>query len=87
MKQLSDCKNIGPTILNNINSVGIQTLGDLKAVRPEGVYKRLREKFPNKHWPVCYYLYSLEGALTDQHWDDIGERRKEALLAAVETSE
>ena len=30
--------------------------------------------------PVCYYLYSLEGALKDRHWDDLGDGVKKQLL-------
>jgi DNA transformation protein len=30
--------------------------------------------------PVCYYLYSLEGALRGKHWDALGESVKRSLL-------
>ncbi len=34
---------------------------------------------PNQTIPVCYYLYSLQGALTGHHWNDLPERVKEDL--------
>ena len=39
----------------------------------------LKEKYPAESLPVCYYLYSFEGALSDKHWDDIGDKRKRDL--------
>lgn len=32
---------------------------------------------PNETLAVCYYLYSFEGALTDKHWNELGEDRKQ----------
>jgi DNA transformation protein len=29
---------------------------------------------------VCYYLYALEGALLDLHWDELPKSLKEDLL-------
>lgn len=33
--------------------------------------------------PVCYHLYSLEGALRDRHWAALGSRVKKQLLDQV----
>ncbi|WP_373701122.1 MULTISPECIES: TfoX/Sxy family DNA transformation protein [Bacteroidales] len=33
--------------------------------------------------PVCYYLYSLQGALMDLHWNEISEELKQELLKQV----
>jgi hypothetical protein len=30
--------------------------------------------------PVCLYLYSLEGALTGRHWNDLPAVKKALLL-------
>lgn len=48
------------------------------------VHKRIRENCPDKNIPVCYYLYSLEGALTDTHWDELPQAAKDQLRADVE---
>jgi len=44
---------------------------------------RIKEKHPNETLPVCYYLYSFEGALSDKHWDEISEQIKQQLRAQV----
>lgn len=46
-------------------------------------YKMIRDRNPDKTMPVCYYLYSLQGALTRRHWDDLPEKTKEQLLRQV----
>ncbi|WP_197714623.1 TfoX/Sxy family DNA transformation protein [Nitrosomonas supralitoralis] len=43
----------------------------------------IKERYPNETLPVCYYLYSFEGALTDEHWDEIGEHRKQQFKAQI----
>ena len=83
MKQLKELKNLGPTIINNLDRIGISTIEDLKAVGAVGVYKEITNRYPGKTWPVCYYLYSIEGALTNQHWNNIGKKKNEELLQAV----
>ncbi|MBY0474703.1 MAG: TfoX/Sxy family protein [Nitrosomonas sp.] len=43
----------------------------------------IKERYPNEILLVCYYLYSFEGTLTDEHWDEIGEYRKHQLKAQI----
>ena len=83
MEELRDLKNLGNTIINNLNKIGITSVKELSEVGAVGVYKEITSRYPEKTWPVCYYLYSIEGALTNKHWDDIGERKKQQLLEAV----
>ncbi len=33
--------------------------------------------------PLCYYLYSFEGAINDKHWDAIGDKIKQELKAKI----
>lgn len=83
MKNLLSSKNLGPTIIHNLNSIGVDSFEELERRGPVSIYLQLKETFPDKTWSICYYLYSLEGALTDTHWDDIPEQRKEELLTAI----
>jgi DNA transformation protein len=76
-------KNIGPTIAHRLREVGIRTSGDLRTVGPVTTYRRICAKYPGKTIPVCYYLYSLEGALRNQHWDALGPKIKRELLCQV----
>jgi DNA transformation protein len=48
---------------------------------PVAAYKRICENYPNQTIPVCYYLYSLQGALMDLHWGELPEAIKEELYA------
>jgi DNA transformation protein len=75
--------NSGPTIAKRLREVGVRTMADLERVGPAGTYLRSCEAHPGKTIPVCYYLYSLEGALRGQHWDAIGDRVKQSLLHEV----
>lgn len=71
--------NIGPTIARRLGSVGVHTRGDLAALGAATIFKRVRERYPKETISLCYYLYSLDGALRGCHWDDLSARRKAAL--------
>lgn len=62
-------KNIGRTIAARLKAVGVETVGDLRAIGPAKAYKRVKAENPEMTVPVCYYLYSLQGALDGLHWD------------------
>lgn len=80
---LKGAKNIGSTILKRLNEIGIYSLADLAAITPVKAYKKVCEQNPGKTFPVCYYLYSLQGALLDLHWDDLPKELKNDLLKQV----
>jgi len=80
---LKGAKNIGPTIANRLYEIGVYTLADLKQMGAEKAYLKIKANFPDKTLPVCYYLYSFEGALLDIHWNDVPEERKKELLKAT----
>jgi len=82
-RSLTDLKNIGNKIASRLNEVGIFSEDDLKRVGAVEAHRLIREKHPGESLPVCYYLYSFEGALTDKHWDEIGEPRKNQLKAQI----
>ncbi|MEM9441472.1 MAG: TfoX/Sxy family protein [Pseudomonadota bacterium] len=72
-------KNIGPTVARRLHEVGIHTKDDLKRVGAVSAYCDIKQLHPEARTPLCYYLYSLEGALRGQHWDSIGEGVKRSL--------
>lgn len=82
-RNLTDLKNIGAKIAGRLNEVGILSEDDLRRVGAVGAHCMITEKHPNETLPVCYYLYSFEGALSDKHWDEISEQRKQQLRAKV----
>lgn len=82
-RNLTDLKNIGKTIARRLNEVGIFSEDDLRQVGAVGAHRLIKERHPNETLAVCYYLYSFEGALTDKHWNELGEKRKQLLKAQV----
>lgn len=76
---LKGLTNIGPTIAARLSEVGISTVGDLRRVGVVKAFQRVRAQNADKHIPVCYYLYSLQGALQGVHWDALPEQAKRKL--------
>ena len=76
---LRKAKNIGATIEKYLNEIGVFTLADLAEITSVKAFTKIREQHPEKTIPVCYYLYSLEGALLNLHWNDIPSELKEEL--------
>jgi DNA transformation protein len=79
-KSLAELTNIGPTIENRLNEIGVRSRSDLKKLGAVAAYLRIRAKHPHQTIPVCYYLFSLQGALMDLYWDDLPGRLKKDLL-------
>lgn len=82
-RDLTDLKNIRKKIAVRLKEVGIFSEDNLRQVGAVSVHKMIKEKHPNETLPVCYYLYSFEGALTDKHWNEISEQRKQQLRTQV----
>lgn len=82
-RDLTNLKNIGKKIAVRLNEVGIFSEGDLRRVGAVGAHRMIKERHPNETLPVCYYLYSFEGALNDKHWDEIGDHRKQQLKVQI----
>jgi DNA transformation protein len=74
-------RNIGPTVRKRLNEIGVYRRTDLQRIGAVKAYKRICENYPNQTIPVCYYLYSLQGALLDVHWDELPETLKDELYA------
>ena len=70
---LRNAKNIGATIEKYLNETT-----SVKA------FIKIREQHPEKTIPVCYYLYSLEGALLNLHWNDIPSELKKELKDKIQ---
>jgi DNA transformation protein and related proteins len=67
--ELSKLKNIGETIERQLNEIGVFSREDLKKVGPVSAFRKIKQNYPDMTISVCYYLYSLQGALNDMHWD------------------
>jgi DNA transformation protein len=86
-KPVEELRNVGPTIARRLKEVGIHTAGDLRCVGAVAAYQRICSQSPGETIPVCYYLYSLEGALRNRHWDDLDSKLKLRLLSKANTRE
>ena len=82
-RDLIELKNIGKKIASRLNEVGIFSENELREVGPVGAYRMIKERYRAETLPVCHYLYSFEGALSDEHWDGIGEKRKRKLKEKI----
>jgi len=82
-RKLTELKNIGKKIAGRLNEVGIFSEEELRVVGSVEAHRMIKEIYSDETLPVCYYLYSFEGALCDKHWDDIGEQRKRELKAKI----
>ena len=80
---LTDLRNIGPTIARRLCEVDIRTERDLRALGAAEAFRRIWKKRPGRRPPVCYFLYSLEGALRDVHWNDLPQDVKSRLRKAA----
>lgn len=80
---LKGAKNIGPTIEKRLNEIGVFSLTDLARMTPVKAYQKICKLHPGKTFPVCYYLYSLQGALSGRHWNDLPGKLKEELLKKI----
>jgi DNA transformation protein len=84
-ESVSGATNIGPTIASRLEAVGISTMAQLRQIGPAKAYGMIRADNPGRTIPVCYYLYSLQGALEGVHWDDLSDATKQRLVSAVAT--
>ncbi|MBX2816617.1 MAG: TfoX/Sxy family protein [Saprospiraceae bacterium] len=85
IKKVSALRNIGQTIERRLQNIGIHTMADLANIRPVQAYLKLQAK-SDSPLPICYYLYSLQGALMDTHWDQIpGEIKKSLRVELAES--
>jgi DNA transformation protein and related proteins len=80
---LRGTKNIGLTIEKRLNEIGVFSLADLAQVTPVKAYQKICKQHPEKTFPVCYYLYSLQGALLDLHWNNLPTKLKAELRKQV----
>ncbi|MBN8590982.1 MAG: TfoX/Sxy family protein [Anaerolineae bacterium] len=82
MDSLASLKNIGPKTREWLHEVGIHTPADLDRFGAVEVYKRLKERFPEK--VSLNALWGLQAAILDIHWTALPPDMKDDLRAQVE---
>jgi DNA transformation protein len=81
---IKGAKNIGATIEKRLNEIGVFSIADLAQITPVKAYQSICKQNPDKTFPVCYYLYSLQGALLDLHWNNLPAELKIELRKKVD---
>lgn len=76
-------KNLGSTIIKRLAGIGIASRADLASVGAAQAYRLMASQAAPHRLAVCYYLYSLEGALQNRHWDDFSDEEKSKLRQAT----
>jgi DNA transformation protein len=77
--ELTKLRNIGATVAKCLNEIGVFSRHDLERIGPVFAYQKMKRLNPDATLPRCYYLYSLEGALRNVHWDDLPQSIKQRL--------
>ena len=76
--ELTKLPNVGPKTSLWLNEVGIHTLDDIRNLGVIEVYRRLRDRYPDK--VTLNALWGLEGAVTNTPWNRIPDEVKQDLL-------
>ncbi|MEP1093746.1 MAG: TfoX/Sxy family protein [Cyclobacteriaceae bacterium] len=77
MEQLTDLPNIGKTLAQKLNTVGVESKQDLKEIGSENVIIKIAT-IANSG--ACInMLYALEGAIQGIRWHGLDNERKQEL--------
>ena len=77
---LRQLRNIGRVMEERLLEVGIDSCRQLKKTGAAKAFEMIRDKHPEANLPVRQYLFSLQGALLNMHWDALPDRTKRRLL-------
>ena len=68
---LKEQKNLGAASVNILQSIGIQTLEDLRQIGSVNAYLKIKARGIKVSKVM---LYALEGALLDIHWKQLDDK-------------
>ena len=69
-------RNIGPKSAAWLRQVGLRTQDDIAAVGTVEAFMRVKRA---GFKPTLNLLYAIEGALTDRHWQEVPDARRQQL--------
>ncbi len=79
--ELESLKNLGPVSSRQLQAVGIETVEQLEEIGPAQAFHMVADLFPSE--TSLNFLYALQGALWDIHWNTIPPEEKERLKNEV----
>ncbi|MDP0589527.1 MAG: TfoX/Sxy family protein [Candidatus Endonucleobacter bathymodioli] len=82
--ELLELTNLGKTSVQWLNAVGIRTFEQLRNTGPAAIYYKVRER---GFKASKVFLYALEGALNNTHWNNFTRDEKASLLEKVSVIE
>jgi DNA transformation protein len=83
ISEMMNLKNIGVKCAEKLYEVGICTEEQLKELGTEEVFWRIFEKKGWERGMCSCFLYAVEGAITNERWNKIPEKRKKELVDFV----
>ena len=79
--ELLKMKNLGKTSTQWLHAAGIHKTADLRRLGSIHAYKAVKNRGINVSKVL---LYAIEGALTDKHWAELPQERKDSLAKQLE---
>lgn len=77
-------RNLGFASLAMLEQAGIHSIAQLHQLGSVAAYIAVKKSGAK---PGLNLLWALEGALTDQHWQDVAQNERLRLLLQLETEE
>jgi len=84
MSDLRNLKNIGKTLAARLDEIGVHTPQELNRLGAPEAHRRIQKNHADQKLPVCYYLYSLEGAIQEKDWREFTEAEKAAMRSFID---
>ena len=78
---LRELKNLGNTSINWLHSIGVNSQQELHEKGAVKAYHEIKQRGIRVSKVL---LYALHGAMTNTHWNDIGNDTKQQLVQAAE---
>lgn len=79
--ELESLKNLGPVSSRQLRAVGIETVAQLETAGPVRAFQLVADLFPSE--TSVTFLYAVQGALLDVHWNQLPLEEKERLRNEV----
>lgn len=80
-RSLAELKNLGAASVNILQAVGVNNYQELQEIGPVATYCRIKARGIHVSKVM---LYALQGALLDQHWNDLDIDLKKRLVEESE---
>ena len=84
MTGIADMRNLGKKSAALLAAAGITTVEQLEQLGAMEAYLMVKQAGVSVSLNL---LYAIEGALTDTHWNQLGQGRRESLLLALDARE